>query len=383
MNGYQRMKALAARLGHRVTDLLVLHRSNDPFYVGSPAQVAMAEWFTKWWRRFGYDDGAHLRRVHYQLVSQADPRRADGNRYENTDRNWNYLCSAAKYARCLGLVDATAVEDHRNPPPAVYAPPEPPPAPGLEWVDHPPEIPSPAEVDLYLSFPRPRPTGYDYHPAHQAVHVEVWCEKSTMNSVLLPVCAEYSLNLVTSLGFQSLSSAVELLRRIARTGKPCRVFYISDFDPAGDNMPVAVARQLEYWLPTYAPAADIRLTPLCLTREQVRGYQLPRIPIKDTDNRKNGFEQRHGEGAVELDALEALHPGELARLLREAVAPYRDPGLPEALRQAALALRETFEPVLPEFPEARLPAERDDWLFDSRRDYQEQLNEYRRHRESA
>src|SRR5262249_4607181 len=52
--------------------------------------------------------------------------------------------------------------------------------------------------------------------------------------------------------------------------------------------------------------------------------QLPRVPTKESDSRAGNFEKRHGEGQVELDALEALHPGELARLVEEAVAPYID-----------------------------------------------------------
>jgi hypothetical protein len=83
-------------------------------------------------------------------------------------------------------------------------------------------------------------------------------------------------------------------------------------------------RQVEYWLQDYAPGCDIKLTPLGLTREQVITYQLPRIPIKDSDARKAGFEERYGEGAVELDALEALYPGILAELVRGAIEPYRD-----------------------------------------------------------
>jgi hypothetical protein len=68
---------------------------------------------------------------------------------------------------------------------------------------------------------------------------------------------------------------------------------------------------------------DIKLTPLALTHAQVTTYELPRIPVKESDRRKPGFEERYGAGAVELDALEALRPGELAELVREAVAPYR------------------------------------------------------------
>src|SRR5262249_51819997 len=158
--------------------------------------------------------------------------------------------------------------------------------------------------------------GYDYAAADQPYLVEIWVEKSTMNDVLEPLCGQLSVNLVTSLGFQSMTAAVNLLQRAARlaaAGRPCRVFYISDYDPAGDGMPVAVARQIEFWLSQYAPGADIKLTPLVLTREQVVAYDLPRTPIKESDRRRANFEALHGEGAVELDALEALHPGELRR----------------------------------------------------------------------
>src|SRR5262249_15080094 len=96
----------------------------------------------------------------------------------------------------------------------------------------------------------------------------------------------------------------------------------------------AGARKVEFWRPMYGPDPDVKLTPLALTAEQVRDYQLPRIPIKAEDRRKAGFEQRHGQGAVELDALEALHPGELERIIRRSVAPYRDTSLAGRLADA-------------------------------------------------
>jgi hypothetical protein len=99
-------------------------------------------------------------------------------------------------------------------------------------------------------------------------------------------------------------------------------------------MPVAVARHLEFWLPTYAPGADITLRLLALTRAQVARYRLPRIPVKETDRRRAGFEERYGEGAVELDALEARVPGTLEALVRSAVAPYEDLTLPDRLTEA-------------------------------------------------
>jgi len=45
--GYGAIKALAKARGIRVADLLVLAEKNDPFYAGSPAQRAKAEWFAE------------------------------------------------------------------------------------------------------------------------------------------------------------------------------------------------------------------------------------------------------------------------------------------------------------------------------------------------
>src|SRR5262249_32875047 len=96
----------------------------------------------------------------------------------------------------------------------------------------------------------------------------------------------------------------------------------------------AVSRQVEYYLDEVAPGVEIKLTPLALTKEQVLAYNLPRVPIKKTDVRKDNFEGRRGEGAGELDALEALHPRELGRLVREALEPFRDESLEDRLADA-------------------------------------------------
>jgi hypothetical protein len=264
--------------------------------------------------------------------------------YLNTEAHWQILQEASTYARYLGLVDPRALEDHRNPEPHL-------PFVGHQVEDEPrrgwdteffqwtlPTIRTDLAAFLAFAFPEPWMTGYDYSLAHQAYHLEVWIEKSTMNDVLLPVVRRYGAVLVTSVGFQSITSAVQLItQRVKRDGTPTRLFYISDFDPAGDRMPVALARQIEFWLHEYAPEADIKLTTLALTREQVQHFQLPRVPIKESDLRKAGFEDRYGAGAVELDALEALHPGELAELVREALALYVDDTLQERLEETAEA----------------------------------------------
>src|SRR5437588_5156189 len=70
---YEMIKQLAKEMGCKVTDLIPLAPQNDPFYTGTPTDWAVAEWFAQLWQQFGYRDKVHIRRVHYQIVSQRTP----------------------------------------------------------------------------------------------------------------------------------------------------------------------------------------------------------------------------------------------------------------------------------------------------------------------
>lgn len=345
------IKTLAAKHGLPYRDLLVLAPANDPYYCGLPAQRTQAAWFTEVWHSLGDLDGAHLRRIHYKALSVGISR-PDGSAYTNTDEDWKLLQDASKFARTLGMVPVESFVDRRNPAPHIHA------APPREW---------PAEPGAYLSdltadpavpgfstgvhsgnfdVPELSVHGYDYSPADQPYHVEVWVEKSTVNDVLTPLCDRLGVDLVTGLGFMSISSVAGkegLLGRARRHGKPTRIFYIADFDPAGAGMPRSVARQVEFWHATHSGGTEVKLTPIVLTRDQVTAYRLPRIPIKTGDRRKANFEDRYGEGAVELDALEALHPGELARIASDAIEPYIDETLASRLDTAEVAAQRRLD----------------------------------------
>ena len=67
------------------------------------------------------------------------------------------------------------------------------------------------------------------------------------------------------------------------------------------------------------------------------------MPTKATDTRKANFEERYGEGGVELDALAAIRPGELRRMVSTAIDAYRDDGLTERLHEAVDEATETVE----------------------------------------
>lgn len=166
-----------------------------------------------------------------------------------------------------------------------------------------------------------------------------------------------------------------------------------------------------------------------LTPEQCEHYRLPRTPIKKSERRAGRFEERFGEGATELDALEALHPGELAKIIESEIERYYDRDLDFRTRQAArpitaelalatlrvrkahsqeidelskeyaeiVAARERWverakplwraitneikaeiEPLVADidWPEPRAGDEDNDPLFDSTRDYVEQIDRY-------
>lgn len=320
---YSWIKQAAKQNGVSVNDLIVLAPQNDPFYTGTKGDVELGQWFSGVWQRMG-DSRAHVRRVHYWLVSQGSATFPNGKPYENTIECWDALNMASKAARYLNLVDPEAFNDRRTPEVMVYAPGE---RYGEPDVD--------VSASLYRSqvqlpdFPDlPRYTVCNYRAA-QPYHLEVWCEKSTMNDVLAPLCETYGANLQTGAGEMSITATLSLVRRLQQANKPARILYVSDFDPAGQSMPVAVSRKVEYFVRTFGLDLDIRIFPVVLTLEQVQYYQLPRTPIKESERRRVGFEARHGEGAVELDALEALYPGELRSVLAAEMEVYYDTTLDE------------------------------------------------------
>ncbi len=229
-------------------------------------------------------------------------------------------------------MDPASFHDRRNPDPVVYAShevyePEVYTSSGL-W-GHQFRLPS------FPHLPSYQVSGYK---GSQPYHLEVWCEKSTMNDVLKPLCEHYRANLQTGLGELSITATLACCQRLQQAGTPARILYVSDFDPAGQSMPVAVARKIEYFVRTLGLEVDVRVFPVVLTLEQIQYYRLPRTPIKETERRRMGFESRHGEGAVELDALEALYPGELQAVLSRYIECYYDNSLDERIAQARAAL---------------------------------------------
>jgi len=161
-----------------------------------------------------------------------------------------------------------------------------------------------------------------YRSCHAVTHssgdrqryvVEIWIEKSTIDDIVTPPAPPVRRQ-HRHLHRRILRHPLqELVDRANEHGKPVRIIYLSDFDPGGQSMPVAASRKIEHRLRTDSPDLDIQLRHVLLTHTQCKRYRLPRTPLKKSERRADRFEERFGDGATELDALEAIRPGEMRR----------------------------------------------------------------------
>jgi hypothetical protein len=337
---YDSIKRLASELHRPASTLIALAPINDPFCI-TPNRRDGAQWFARLWKRLAVGSGVHLRRLHYAIISQAKPvKMSDGKPYENTQSCWQHLIRTSNDARYLDLVPAEDFVDRRNDEPLIY----------LSNVCREASLQTICEDFLpseMASAPMPSlPSLHLSRPIiSQPYHIELWCEKTTVNDVLEQVASEYDCNVITGAGELSQTACVNLVQRSEESGRPVRILYISDFDPAGQSMPVAVARKIEHRLCLKSLDLDIQVQPIALTLEQCRQYRLPRTPIKDTEKRIAVFEDRYGEGATELDALEALHPGELKRIVEREIERYIDSDLDRAVDDTATEIEDSIKEI--------------------------------------
>jgi hypothetical protein len=437
---YRTIKAKAKGSRCSVRDFLACGSTNDPFYADLAFRREAAEWFASLWKSGLTEGQSHTRGIHYKLISKSsrDPiMMPNGKRYEHTNRCYAYLETAARDARFLGLVDARQFKDKKSGPAKVFAQPNTDPKIGIE-----------SETTFVLDFPDfPDPPTYTLEgfKGVQKYIIEIWIEKSGMEDILTPLCEKYGCNLVTGGGEISLTHCTQFIDRAMRFDRPARILYISDMDMGGRSMPVSVARKIEFFLRSEYPDLDVQLDQIVLTPKQCKEYDLPKTPAKENENasekgkairqgRKARFEAIHGKGVTELDALDALHPGEFAEIVENKIRSFYDDTLDERVAEAendilgelvgiedtilsdyggqieeirtqyaeikarfeaeVLPLKDRIENVyaaiqtrmydtdLPDLdvPEAEIDPENEwqDPLFDSARDYEDQIGHYKR-----
>jgi hypothetical protein len=335
--------------GRHLREMTVLAVGNDPYRYDHEAGHLEGQWFAAQVERF-VEPGAdiHLRGLHYQLVSVGDvrkpltqkgkgqkPGRGVGKVYRNIDDDWVWLQQRpANAARWLGYIDFQRIRDQRNAPPEDYTEQ----ARFAEFTARILEA-QPLDIELpdasYKGELMPM-TSTDNGISPQPYRLVIIGEKSSLGDVLDPIAQRFNAELLLPTGESSTTMLWQMAYRAARDPRPTAVFYVTDFDPAGRQMPISAARKLQAMRDLKLPDLRVELHHICLTRDQCIEYDLPSTPLKETERRADKWRQIMGREQTEVDALQALRPDVLRQIVTAALEPFYDRTLAQRLRRAAV-----------------------------------------------
>jgi hypothetical protein len=339
--------AARAASGFKGEDLLVLARRNDPFALDTAEAHRDAGWFLNHLDRLVGERRIHLHGFHYVLVSAGGVVKPNGEPYRNTHADDDWLAEVAgKRARWLGYVPFDRIDDNRNPDPVIYRP-DKPRAPeariGAVVASYVRDVIE--DASLFSCRPFPTLTGF---AARQPYAFAYFGEKSSLDPVLRPLARRYEADMYLAAGELSDTLIWRMARNGAEDGRPLIVFCFSDFDPAGMQMPISIARKLQALKTLLFPTLRGQVVPVALTLAQALDLRLPTTPVKRGDKRRHLWQEAYGPALfeaglidapgqaaqVEIDALAALRPEELTRIAEAAIAPYLDAGLPRRFARA-------------------------------------------------
>jgi hypothetical protein len=319
--------------GVKPVDLLVLSPGRDPFNE-TKANRRDAEWFAEQRDRFMPTGQVHLRGMYYRILSSGDVRLPNGTRFVGDADTAQLVEDAGKYARHLGLIPFDCIVDERAAPPVLFdtdgdrADPDDVQGRKLTVQDggraSVPDVSSMLPMIQASQVERPR----------QPYRICLIGEKTSLGAVLRPIAREVHAELLLETGEISESHAYGIAARAARDGRPLIILYFADFDPAGWQMSVSLARKLQAHIVREFPGLNVRLIRVALTFDQVQEFSLPDSPIKEGEKRAAAWEAHWGRKQVEIDALAALRPDLLDRIARDAVAPYFDATLERRFNEA-------------------------------------------------
>jgi hypothetical protein len=294
-----------------MTALTVL--KNDPFRLDTPANHKLAKWLADTAATLGL--GArkiHNRGLHYMILGQPKP---DGSTYISDGDSWDLLETASKYARWLGYIPFDQITDQRNATPVVRIFEQPVPDPYINvGIDV--EIPDADEIIPKL--------GIDDFTGVQPYRIVMVGERSSLDNVLAPIAASFEADLYLPTGDISDTMVYQMAKIGAADGRPMMVLYFSDCDPSGWNMVVVIARKLQAFKVLHFPDLAFQVHRAALTPDQVREFDLPESPLKETETRADKWRERMGVEQTEIDALATLRPDLLRQVARAAIKPFYD-----------------------------------------------------------
>jgi hypothetical protein len=152
----------------------------------------------------------------------------------------------------------------------------------------------------------------------QPNHIEIIGEKNTIESSIRGVAAKYTIPYTLGRGYCSIDPVHRMVQRFKASGKQkLIILVISDFDPEGEDIPIAFSKQLR----DDFGVRGVKAIKVGLKLSQVRKWGLPEnnmLEEKTEGARYDAFVEKYGKDQSAHE-LEALPPEERARLLEEAV----------------------------------------------------------------
>lgn len=354
----QEIQQLSQETGKTLPDLTVLSRGTDPYTLATPDAIKRAIWAYNLWKECietTNQNEIHTRGLHYFIVMKKKesvyPPNSHPNLkwsiYENTITCYNYLKEALEVARYFGLVPYESIVDQKN---DVIR--------KTIITNHNTELPDgntrmqilidePVKFNTDLFTPdieifngpfdeyleKIAENYADFFTTKTELwktisfdlnlikpfHIELWSEKTLPKYIKqiegIDVIVEGS-------GEISITLAREFIETLNNNNQDGVILYISDFDPAGNDMPVSIARKLQVWKRIGDLKQKAYLIPIFLTKEQVIEYELPQIPISDEKRKNLGsaalrFDKK-AIGFTELQAME-VYPDIYKDIIKKAV----------------------------------------------------------------
>jgi hypothetical protein len=322
--------AIAEANGSKLSmkDLTVLSPQVDPFRIDTPANHRDGQWLAEACATLGlFTNGKtrHLRGLHYAISQVAFKiKRPDGSIYINNDPCWEWLNGALKAARWLGYIDWELIDDNRNDAPEL-----------VTFDDHEPweylsigldiEIPDVSNIEPNV--------GLAYFTPKQPYKLVLVGEKSSLKEELLPIAKRYGADLYLPKGNISDPFVHQIAKIGHEDGRPMVVLYFSDGDPSGWNMPIELGRKLQAFKASLYPDLEFRQYRALLTPDQIRQYDLPISPLKESERRADKWRAAFGVEQTEVDALVTLRPELFRELANDAIAPFFDKTLVSRARR--------------------------------------------------
>jgi hypothetical protein len=142
-----------------------------------------------------------------------------------------------------------------------------------------------------------------------ADYVEIWVEKDALAGVIYPVTSLYDTPLMVTRGFSSETFAYEAVAAREGDHRSYHVYYLGDFDRAGQDAASSLQEKLERFADE--EGIDLIFEQIAVTEEQIAAWDLPTREPK----RKSAADKKWPHDfACELDAI----PPDLLRELVEA-----------------------------------------------------------------